>query len=53
MQRVQSAEPNRMSDHIRARTYLEWALEVRDPDDHERGDDLAWLSRCIIQEIDT
>ena len=45
---------NRMGDHIRARTYLEWALEVRDPDDHEaRADDLAWLSRCIIQEIDT
>jgi hypothetical protein len=44
---------NRMGDHCRARTYLEWALSARSASETDaRADDLAWLSRCVIQEID-
>ncbi len=44
---------NRMGDYVRARGYLDWALKSRGEDEiSAKADDLAWLSRCVIQEID-
>ncbi len=44
---------NRMGDPDRARDYLELALDLGDPDDTAaRADELAWLSRCVLDRID-
>lgn len=44
---------SRMGDPDRARDYLELALELGDPDrTAERADELAWLSRCVLDRID-
>lgn len=44
---------NRMGDPDRARDYLELALDLGDPDETAaRADELAWLSRCVLDRID-
>ncbi len=44
---------NRMGDPDRARDYLELALDLGDPDEvPARADELAWLSRCVLDRID-
>lgn len=44
---------NRMGDPDRARHYLELALQHGDAADRAaRADELAWLSRCVLDRID-
>ncbi len=43
---------NRMGDIARSRIYLTKALNSPERTDVERADDLAWLSRSVLEQID-